>query len=199
MRRMPKAMYVWPGLPQLWKGGNWYALAVAATAAALLNLLLAVTFGWSELIAPATRTALWIGMFAGWITAIAATEMRYRRTNPAEDTDADTDRYCEAIEFYLKGDYFQAERLLSGLLRRDARDAEARLTLATLMRRTGRFDEATRQLDRLVRIEAAEKWELEIERERELLAELEKTTGCPVEGQANRDPAGPTADRKHAA
>ena len=71
--------------------------------------------------------------------------------------------------------------------------------LATLMRHTERFDEATRQLDRLVRIEGAEKCEMEIRRERELLAETEKTIDSPVEELASRDPTGPAARRKHAA
>ena len=41
--------------------------------------------------------------------------------------------------------------------------------LATLLRHTGRLDEATRQLDTLARLEGAGKWELEIRQERELL------------------------------
>ncbi len=199
MRRMRKAMYLWPGLPQLWSRGDWYALAVAATAAAVLNVLLVATFGWSELIAPATRNALWIGMFTAWTAATVATGIWHRRCDPPESLDSSTDCFSRAMEFYLKEDHFQTERVLSGLLRRDRRDIEARLMLATLMRHTGRFDEATGQLNRLVRIEGAEKWELEIRRERELLAEAKETIECPVEGQASCDPTEPLADRRYAA
>ena len=42
--------------------------------------------------------------------------------------------------------------------------------LATLMRHTGREEEAARQLDVLVRWEESQKWELEIRHELELLA-----------------------------
>ena len=42
--------------------------------------------------------------------------------------------------------------------------------LATVLRHTGRFDEAAKQLDQLVCFDGAEKWELEIQKERELLS-----------------------------
>jgi hypothetical protein len=56
------------------------------------------------------------------------------------------------------------------LLRKNLRDLEARLMLATLLRHSGRVDEAKRQLDTLARFEGAGKWELEIQRERDLLS-----------------------------
>jgi hypothetical protein len=46
--------------------------------------------------------------------------------------------------------------------------------LATLMRRTGRLDEAAGQLDTLSRFEGAEKWGLEIRQERERLTEAKE-------------------------
>ena len=69
---------------------------------------------------------------------------------------------------YLKGDNYQAEQILEGLLRRNIRDLDARLMLATLLRRAKRIDEATQHLDMLVRFEGTEKWELEIQQERDL-------------------------------
>jgi hypothetical protein len=57
------------------------------------------------------------------------------------------------------------------LLAENTRDLEARLMLAGLMRRTSRFEEAKKQLDQLERFEGAEKWEREIAREWEYLAE----------------------------
>jgi thioredoxin-like negative regulator of GroEL len=80
------------------------------------------------------------------------------------------DGFPEALEHYLRGDYYQAEQVLDGLLRQNMRDLDARLMLATLFRRAGRFEEATRQLDTLVRFEGAGKWELEIRGERRRLA-----------------------------
>ncbi|MCR4413284.1 MAG: tetratricopeptide repeat protein [Thermoguttaceae bacterium] len=69
----------------------------------------------------------------------------------------------------MKGNWFEAECLLSRILKRNPRDLEARLMLATLLRHTGRRDEAARQLDRLERFEGSGKWVLEISRERQQL------------------------------
>ena len=62
MRRMPWTMYLWPGLPQLWSCGSWGGLALAIAAAILLNLLVLLSFGWSELIGQNLRTTLWAAL-----------------------------------------------------------------------------------------------------------------------------------------
>jgi hypothetical protein len=71
----------------------------------------------------------------------------------------------------LQGNWFQAERVLSARLRKDAGDLDARLLLATLLRRTGPLEEAQREVDLLERCEGAWKWGPEIHRERQLLTE----------------------------
>jgi cytochrome c-type biogenesis protein CcmH/NrfG len=71
----------------------------------------------------------------------------------------------------LRGNWFETECVLAGLLRRDLRDVDARMMLATLYRHTGRIDEAVEELDRLERIDEAAKWALEIARERRWLAD----------------------------
>ena len=169
MHRMPIATYLWPGLPQLWVHGSWSALAVSIAAAGGVNLALLCTFGWTELIGPNIRTALWAVLAVTWVAAAGYSVLYGRRAVTCRTNDPGGDTFAEATEYYLKGDYFQTERLLGELLGHDHRDLDARLMLATLMRHTGRFDEATEQLDFLVRLEGAEKWELEIRRERELI------------------------------
>jgi single-stranded DNA-specific DHH superfamily exonuclease len=71
----------------------------------------------------------------------------------------------------LKGNWFEAECVLVGLLRCDPRDVDAGLMLATLFRHTGRLDEAARQLDSVERFDEAAKWIVEIDRERQWLAQ----------------------------
>ena len=77
--------------------------------------------------------------------------------------------------------------MLAALLKHDIRDIPARLLLASLLRRVGRLEEAKRQLDTLGRFEAAEKWQLEIQRERQLI--LYKPTGNPEESNRLRPAA----------
>jgi len=171
MRRMRWAAYLWPGLPQLLTGEGWSALALAVAAAGLLNVTLLGSFVWDELIDGDLRSGLWVVLVVAW-TASAVVSVVWdhrRRANRLAATDGDL--FAEAVDTYLKGNWYEAERLLGGILRKNARDLEARIMLATLLRHTRRFDEAAGQLDQLVGFEGAGKWELEIRRERELLAE----------------------------
>jgi hypothetical protein len=181
MRKMPWVMYLWPGLPQLWMWGHWTGLVTAVVAAAILDLLLLGSFGWSELFAGHMRTAVWATAVVAWSLAVAWSARRCRRQIAATSHEPGTDTFSEALNYYLKGDYFQTERLLEVLLRVNARDLDARLMLATLMRRTGRFDEAAKQLDALVRFDGVAKWQLEIEHEREQLAEAKTRNVVPAE------------------
>ena len=89
----------------------------------------------------------------------------------------------EALEDYLKGNWFEAERKLSIVLRRDEHDLEARLLMATLLRHAKRFDDATHQLNLLVRMDGAHRWALEIHGEGELLEEARKHTITSVNSE----------------
>jgi hypothetical protein len=198
MRRTRWTMYAWPGLPHLWTRGSWSALAVAVSAGALLNLALLATLVWTELLAEGFRQTLWLGLLIGWPAAalFSAAWLRRQanREQPASPGESGAATFEEAQEHYLKGNWFEAERVLGILLQRNARDLEARLMLATLCRHTRRLDEAARQLDLLGRCEGAERWDWEICRERELLTEaradeLENRT----EAAAAQDDAAPPA------
>lgn len=197
--RMPWALYFWPGLPQLWARGSWYALGMAAVAAGFLNLALLSSFVWSELLARDLRSALWVLLGVAWIAAATFSAGWPRRLTNGGQAGPCGGTFAEAVEHYLRGDYFQAERVLGGLLRKNVRDLDARLMLATLMRHSGRFDEAAAELDSLVRFEGAAKWELEIRRERELLTEAKAKDETAVEQDASPDATDPPDGMMHAA
>jgi hypothetical protein len=171
MRKMPWVMYLWPGLPQLWLYGAWTGLVTAVSAATILDLLLLSSFGWSDLIASKLRTVLWLVFGLLWTVAAVWSARWCRKWQAVTNNKAGTDVFSEIWTYYLRGDYFQAEHLLAALLQVNTRDLDARLLLATLMRHTGRMDEASQQLDILERFEGVAKWQLEIEHERKLLAE----------------------------
>jgi hypothetical protein len=173
MRRMPWPAYLWPGLPQLARDGNWAALAVAVAAAVLLNGVLLGTCVWTEFVAPAPSIICWVFVGVAWTGSIGCwTWIDRQRAAALGASDGKT--FEEALEEYLKGNWFEAEQKLTGLLRRDEHDIEARLLLATLLRHTKRFDEATYQLNLLVGLDGAHRWALEIHREGELLLEARK-------------------------
>ncbi len=170
MRRMPWTMYLWPGLPQVWSFGSRCFLALAVGIAAAFNALLVTTFGWSELIEPKWRTILWVGFVGLWTAAWIWSFWAFRRY-AALTAQLPTDEFVSAMEHYLKGDYHQAEQLFRRLLHKNQRDLDARLMLATLLRRSKRFEEAAKELNNLAQLEGSEKWELEITRERKLIAD----------------------------
>lgn len=185
MQKRPWAIYLWPGLPHIWICGSWSALGVAIIAAALVCAAMAGSFGWTELITPALRKALWISLAAVWCAAAIVAAVKLRHSPANSDSGSGKNPFALAMELYLKGDYYQAERALKILLDDNIRDIEVRLSLATLLRHTGRFDEASVQLDQLVCFDGAEKWELEIQTERKLLAESRKNPNSkPVNGMA---------------
>jgi hypothetical protein len=180
MRKTLWATYLWPGLPQLWLYGSWWGLAAAILMAGVCDVLLLATFGWSELGRPRLRILTWAAFGAVWAAGVCWSMWHCRRQARVVSLDACQDPFVEAVDRYLKGDYYETEQILERLLRHNVRDLDARLMLATLWRRGGRIDEAADQLDVLVRTEGADKWELEIQQERELLLRAREAARAAV-------------------
>ncbi len=187
MGRMPPATYLWPGLPQLWKRGAWSALACAGAFAALLNGAVLVSFLWTELVPPVARNLAWLAVGVVWVGSGVFAWLWDCQQTACGDAAAGTsaDAFAEALDHYLKGSWFEAECVLGELLRRDPRDIEAGLMLASLLRHTGRFDEAAGHLDRIERFEGGQKWGLEIRRERQYLNEARQAHASQPVGSSN--------------
>ncbi len=184
MGRMPPAAYLWPGLPQLWRRGTWSALAAAVAFAALVNGTVLVSFLWTELVPPVARNLAWLAVGVIWAGAGGFSWLGDCRTgnSPAATAGGRPDGFAEALGHYLKGNWFEAESLLGGLLQSNPRDIEAGLLMASLLRHTGRLDEASAHLDRIERFEGSQPWGLEIRRERQYLNEARRRpTGQPAE------------------
>lgn len=191
MGRMPWRVYLWPGLPQIMRDARWSALLVALGSAFLLILALSASLLWSELFDPGVRISVWMAVAVLWVGWAAVSYFQDGRSANPVDRNPVADAFAEALNHYFRGDWFETERVLHSLLKRDSRDLEAGLMLATLLRRTGRLQEAEKQLDRLERFEGSRKWDLEISRERGLLDEAFREN-APEHGPAG-DVAGPHA------
>jgi len=153
---------LWPGLPQLWRRGSWLGLATALLFAVLLNAALASTLLWTEVITPGGRNVIWAATLVLWTTSISLSYWKIRKQHPDVTSAADRDLFPDALSEYLKGNWFQVEALCHELLRKDDRDADAHLMLATMFRHTGRLDEAEDRLKHLATLSTAAKWALEI-------------------------------------
>jgi tetratricopeptide (TPR) repeat protein len=169
VRRIAWMLYLWPGLVQLWRRGSWTGLGVALVAALAVDLALLGTYGWGELFPSAVRSGVWVLVGASWLGLVVMTAgwntSPLGAIRPPDDT-----LFVEARDYYLKGNWFEAERRLKTALRHNERDLESRLLLASLLRHSGRPDEARRELDLIERLEGAAQWEAEIASERRLLA-----------------------------
>ena len=186
MRAAPLVICLWPGLAGLWLKGRWTGLLQALAFAVLLNASLAESFLRLERIDLVQFSVIWLAVVAAWSAGLWRNFRQLpelRAAAPAADMVADL--YPEAQAEYLKGHWFEAEALLSRQLQRSPEDAEARLLLATLLRRTARTSDADAQLRRLGQCESSYRWQFEIEQERALLA---RQTEKP-----------PTSDQEHAA
>ncbi len=168
MGRTPYLAYLWPGLPTILATGSWLGLAWAAVFAVLINLLLLASLWWPELFTSHVRTGLWLATAVFWCGATVASLRAVRHLDPEEDSAADA-TFGDASKLYLRADWFGAERILLDLLRKNPRDVDAGVMLATLWRHTGRIGEALQQLDRLELLDGARKWMLEIHQERKHL------------------------------
>jgi hypothetical protein len=133
----------------------------------LVDLLLLCSFVWVELLGALTLRLGWLAAGTVWGASAIVSMGSCRREPPAAAADL---LFREAMSEYLQGSWFEAETKLLGLLRSAPRDVEARLLVATLLRRTRRHAEALDQLDRLERLRDAAKWSREISEERQHIA-----------------------------
>jgi len=184
MGRTPWVAYLWPGLPELFRHGAWPALAVAWGFGVLVNLGVASSLVWDELLSPTVRSLVWLAVFVFWGSAAAFSYLSDGRVRSHRNAKAAGDNFGEAMDHYLQGNWFEAERILYRILRKNPRDVEAALMLATLLRHAGRLEESARRLDRVERLEDSRAWQLEICRERKLLEEARQSR--PVAAEPRR-------------
>jgi len=170
----------WPGLFQLWHRGAPSGLVLAVGFSVLVNLVLVASFVWTGLLSRQARIAGWGAVLLAWGVSALLTHRIARRQGEAGRSErserragsdaavvAAEDLFAKAVDEYLACNWYEVERLLHTLLKRDDHDVEARLMLATMCRHTGRLDEAGDQLEQLARCERSKLWWPEIERERD--------------------------------
>lgn len=182
--RASLATCLWPGLSQLWVEGAWSGLAMAFGFACLFNLLLLNSLVWTEWVEPGMRRAAWTVLAAFWLVSAWMSRRWCAKKNAAKHPDPERDLFLRALGEYLKGNWYEAESICQQLLRDKARDAEAELMLATILRHTGRYAAARERLNDLKRRDDAAKWEWEIANELERLAEAEQQAPDESELQA---------------
>ncbi len=196
MSRARWLLYLWPGLPQLWWQGAWSALAVAVGFGLLLDAALLATWVYSELLAAGLRPLVWPVFGLVWIGGLAATTWRGLSVAATADLNQREDLFPRTLGEYLKGNWLEAEILCRRLLELNAKDAEALLLLATVLRHAGRAEEARATLVQLRRLDAADHWEQEINDELARLTiadpEIADVSENTSDDQHDHEPSQPT-------
>ncbi len=102
------------------------------------------------------------------------------------ENGGEQDLFLRARTEYLKGDWFAAQRLLEHLLHRQSDFLPGRLLYATLLRRMGQRSRAEEELQAVEVLPDADRWRLEIDRERQWLArgQADDSTASRGEGEA---------------
>lgn len=167
------AMYLWPGLPELWWRGSRMGMMLALAFGLLANLVVAATWVWPELMGVGLGRVLWTGLGVVWLTLIFVS---FRSAIQSSETlrPGETDFFSVAQDEYLKGNWLEAEILARRLLVERPSDAEAALLLASTLRRAGRVAEARATLDEMRRWDRATAWRHEIDVEYERLNDKEQ-------------------------
>lgn len=163
---------LWPGLAPLWWRGHWAGLVEAVAFATGLNLLLMATYVWPQWVEQPWPTMSWFALSGVWV--FACWRNWHKLPTLVDDQLDNTSQalFVQAQTEYLKGNWYDAEKLLQQLLVRRPRDIEGLLLMATLFRHTRRRDEAVTTLERLERLNGSGRWLLEIAHERQKLKRL---------------------------
>ena len=157
--------YLFPGLGGLFLYGRWSFLAVAVAFFLALDLLLIAHFFWTDSLTPQGRYTSVFLFFLFWFFLAQVSGYCEKMLRRRRDADSKRNFFADAQTQYLQGNWFETECLLNDILKRNPRDPEALLMLATLFRHTGRFEESRKILQKLQNYDEARKWFVEIENE----------------------------------
>jgi hypothetical protein len=163
---------MWPGLPRIWSLGSWSGLAQAVGFAFVVNLAVLGSFYWVELLPSGMPALVWLAIGLFWLGSALFSCRSDGQGRSQADNGGEAESFSQAIEHYLRGNWYETQRVLGNLLRRNPRDIEAGLMWATVLRHAGRHQEAREQLARLECFEGHQKWGAEILQERKLLEQL---------------------------
>ena len=168
--KMNSILYLWPGSGGVLRQGRWSFLVVALVYGFALCGVVMLNFYWSELLTENLRRGTYVILIVLWLVMSNKSSrlekqcLRMRLPPPA-----DKDALPDAQQHYLQGNWFEAECCLNMLLKKNPRDIEAMLMLATLYRHKDRYDEAEYLLRELDRFEDAISWKFEIRSEKRKL------------------------------
>lgn len=170
------AINCWPGWREAWQHGSFRGMLVAWTFSILLSLAWLATFLWPAMMGTWERRFLWGVIFCAAIMTVLLRAAQSLGRNNHAVRGCPSQEFLKAQENYLLENYFEAEAILAPFSKPsevsdEDLDIEAALLLATIYRRTHRFDLAIDLVDHLLRLERADRWHDELLQERRIAIE----------------------------
>ena len=141
---MPKslrwAMVFWPGLTLAWQAGNLRALGICLGFVFALQAAWIGTFIWPGLLSGWESRLLWWSL-AAWVAGSVLYQIYCAAWTTKAGSSICSDKVLQAAQSeYLRGNYFEAEELLTVYVSQGEWDVEAAMWLASIYRRTGRLE-----------------------------------------------------------
>lgn len=156
---------LWPGLAELWWRGRLSAIPTALAFAAALNLMLVMRFLYPEWLSSGlVRLGCWVGI-AVWLFFVVRAIRELPALIAPRSVSVEPDRFPQARDAYLRGDWSEAEGWITDLLAIEPRDPPALLLLCGVYRHSGRLEAARQLIAEIQRLEAADAWWLEVQAE----------------------------------
>ncbi len=183
---------LWPGLAELWWRGRLTGLPAAVAFTFAFNLYLIARYLYPEWIAGGlVSLGFWVGLLV-WAFYVIHSIRELPALIAPRSVSEKPDRFAEAQAAYLRGEWSEAEGLLTDVLAIEPRDPPALLLLAGVYRHTGRLEAAALLMNEIRRLEVADSWWLEVQAEsRRLESALGRSKPSSSDGESD---AGPQAD-----
>lgn len=165
-RTVPSAfrwfMCMWPGLSVAWYSGSFRGLAVALLFVLGLQTAWVATFIWPALLTAWESSLLWWSLAFSILGSVVYQTWTVAWQSDRGSNGCPDEALRQSQAMYLQGSYFEAEELLSPHVSNGEWDVEAALWLATIYRRTGRYEAAWAMLQTLESFERSSAWGSEI-------------------------------------
>ena len=154
--------------------GQWNSLVLAVAFSMMLNLALACSFVWPDLLGETFPLVAWpiltvTWCLSFWVSWKSIDSFAETRGFTAEQYDT---LFIQAQTEYLNGNFPVCFQMLTRHLTDNPRDLESRLLLATTCRRLDRHDDAFHQLATFRKIDGWQQWSNEVQRELQLIENL---------------------------
>ena len=162
-----KLFYFWPGARGIHRYGRWSFLLIALAFSILSCAMIFVHLHWTQVFNQRLQNLTFAIYVIAWIALLMKSSKIERKIRIKQRIpEPEKDIFRDAQLHYLQGNLFETECCLNMLLKRNARDVDAMLMMATLFRHIKRIDEAIALIKQLDLLEESRRLKYEIRSEK---------------------------------